>query len=303
MTELTIAPEVEILGDRFEKHTLPNGDVIYYEDKWHSYYTEVYQSGGQYRYKKTSKLLGVSTIAKYLDQNTDGLLWWAAKLDQTGIAELACRTFDEELSPSWLRSQVTIDKALRKTKKTWSDMRDKAATRGTSVHEKILNALATDTEPPSLDSLEEHERGYGQAAFKFWADRKPEPVSAERVTASVEHGFAGRFDLIAKVDDELRLYDAKTRDRPATYKSDHTQLAGYEVGNAECGLPTTEGQYVLLLMPDGNYKEVRSVATEHHFMAALQAAKADRALYNALKAAESAEEAEEYQQQLEVAAA
>lgn len=292
---------VEQLG-RFEKHTLPSGEAIYYEDTWHGYFTEIYQNKkGGWSYKKASKLLGVSTIAKYLDANVDPLLYWAAKLDQTGIAELASQAIAADADLTWLCEQATINEALKDAELTWRHVRDKTATRGTNVHERILNALATDEKPPNLADLEPEERGYGQAVFRWWQDRKPEPIAAERVTASLKHGFAGRFDLLADIGGERILLDAKTREKGAVRKSDHVQLAGYEVANRDCGLPASDAQVALILKPDGTYREQRSLATEQHFYAALAACGGSRELDQILKAAEKAAEAEAEQQQMAVA--
>jgi hypothetical protein len=303
VSALVAAPPVENLG-RFEKHTLPNGDVVYYEDSWHRYCTEVYPNKkGGYSYKKASKLLGVSTIAKYLDANIDPLLYWAAKLDQTGIAELASQAIAADADLTWLCQQPTIAEALKGAELTWRHVRDRAAERGTNVHKRILNALATGETPPSLGDLEEHERGYGQGVFKWWRDRKPEPVAAERVTASLELGFGGRFDLLADVGEGRGLFDAKTREKGAVRQSDHVQLEGYEVGNRHCEIPESDFRAAVIFMPDGTYREQRSLAREDHFLAALSACRAGAELNKVLRAAEkAAEKATEEQQQMAVAA-
>lgn len=276
---------------RFEEHTLPNGEVVYFEPEKHQYFGELKEnakSEGGYSFVRSSRLTGVSTIAKYLDANADPLMHWAAKLDQIGIAELASQSLDSDGDLTWLREQASIRAALYEAEATWTHVRDRAAIRGTAVHEKIFLALATGTAPPSLSDLTEEERGYGQAVFAWWRDRKPEPIAAEQVTVSHALGVAGRFDLLATVDGARTLYDAKTREKGAVRKSDHVQLAGYEKANAECGLGESERRIALILLPDGSWREEECVATEADFNSALLACQSGKHLDKRMREAEKA---------------
>lgn len=289
---------------RFEQHTLPDGSVVFYEPDMHGYFGEIKSSKtakGGYSFVQSSRLTGVSTIAKFLDANVDPLMYWAAKLDQIGIAELAAAALDAGADITWLREQRSINEALRDAEATWAHVRDRAAIRGTNVHERIFLALATGTEPPSLSGLAEEERGYGQAVFAWWRDRKPEPVAAEQVTVAHSRGFAGRFDLLADVDSERILIDAKTREKGAVRMSDHVQLAGYEASNIECGIGESERRIALILMPDGTYREVDGVATEADFNSALLACKSGKQLTKRMRDAER--EAEKDREAVRVSAA
>jgi hypothetical protein len=288
-----LATERELVG-RFEAHTLLNGEVVYFEPEKHQYFGEIKESKseeGGYSFVRSSRLTGVSTIAKYLDADVDPLLWWASKLDQTGIAELASQAIASGADLTWLCEQRTIAEALRDAQRTWAQVRDREAQEGTDVHERIIFMLATGTEPPSLANLSEEARGYGQAAFAWWRDRQPEPVAAEQVTASHGKGFAGRFDLLADCDGERVLFDAKTRTKGKVRRSDFVQLAGYEVSNFDCGIGTSDRQVALILMPDGTYREEEGVATEADFYAALTACQSGEHLDKRMREAEKAKEA------------
>lgn len=279
---------------RFEAHSLPDGSTVYYEPERHGYYAEIKPSKsaeGGYSYVQKSRLPGVSTIAKYLDANVDPLMHWSAKLDQIGIAELASQALDAGADLTWLREQHSIGQALRDAEATWTHVRDRAAVRGTNVHERIFLALATGTEPPSLGDLTEEERGYGQAAFAWWRDMQPEPIAAEQVTVSYDKSFAGRFDLLADIGGERVLADVKTRERGAVRKSDYVQLAGYEVANRDCGLGASDRQIALILMPDGTYREEPGLATEADFNSALLACQSGKHLDKRMREAGKAREA------------
>ena len=107
--------EVEQVG-RFEAHKLPSGEVVYFDPEPHRYYTAISPSAkskGGFAFKRGSQMTGVSTPTKCLDTNVDPLLWWAAKLDQTGIADLATIELDAGGDLEWLREQASIAAALR----------------------------------------------------------------------------------------------------------------------------------------------------------------------------------------------
>lgn len=293
--------EVEMVG-RFEAHVLPDGSTVYYEpDPKHAYFGEVKPSKsaeGGYSFVRESRLTGVSTIAKYLDANVDPLMHWAVGLDHVGIAELAGRDADR----SWLSNPDAIKARLREAELRWTDVRDRAADRGTNVHERIFLALATGSAPPSLSELSEDERGYGQAAFAWWRDRNPTPVLAEQATACFDKGFAGRFDLLADFDADafnagpassstIRvLVDAKTRESGKVRKSDHVQLPGYEDANIACGIGPSDDRLVLILMADGTYREEWCVGTREDFYAALVACQTGKSIDKRMREADKARE-------------
>ncbi len=286
------ARKVEKMG-RFERHAFPDPQVspIFYEpDPAHRYFGEIREnpkSEGGYSFVRDSRLTGVSTPTKALDGSVDGLLHWAAKLDQVGIADLAgaqigagCDVGDL----SWLTSQEAIAAALRDAEATWAHVRDRAATRGTNVHERIFLALATGKKPPSLANLSDEERGYGQAAIRWWRDVQPTPLYAEQVTTHPGHRIAGRFDLLCEVDGERVLVDAKTRESGRDRRSDHAQLPGYELANEACGIGGSDRQVILILMPNGEYRSVLCEGTEADFIAGLEAHRAGSDLEKRMRA-------------------
>jgi hypothetical protein len=277
---------------RFEAHELPAGGTVYYEPDKHQYFGEVKaKSNGDYSYVRDSRLIGVSTIGKYLDPNPDPLMHWAAKLDQIGIAELASPAIESGGDLTWLCSQERIAAALREAEATWSHVRNRAAIRGTNVHEQIIFTWATGAEAPSLAGLSEEERGHGQAAFSWLRDRQPTPIAAEYVTADLSLGIAGRPDLLCEIDGERVLVDAKTREKPRTYLSDHVQLCGYKRTNLACGVGESDREIVLVLLPDGTYQEFEGVGTEADFNSALLACQSGKHLEKRMRGAAKALEA------------
>jgi hypothetical protein len=277
---------------RFQAHTLPDGSTVYFEPKKHAYYGELKESArseGGYSYVQSSRLPGISTVAKHLDGSVEGLLYWAVKLEQIGIAKLAVQALDEGRDMTWVLEQRTIRDALAEAGLAWTDIRDEAAARGDLAHE-LQVAIFTGGKP-TLAAFPDDQRGYGQALFKWVRDRAPRPKMVEQVTADVATGVAGTFDLMAEVDSDrfeslpfdvdgpfTILTDAKSRESGKDRRSDHIQLAGYERSNRACEIGATDHRLVLLLLPDGEYKEKWCVGTDADFAAALVAHKQGKSL-------------------------
>lgn len=286
-----LAPSFDMVG-RFQAHTLPDGSTIYFESDKHAYYGEIKanaKSEGGYSYVQSSRLPGVSTIAKHLDGSVEALLYWAVKLEQIGIAKLAVQALDEGRDMTWLREQGTIRDALAHEKLSWTDIRDEATARGNLAHE-LQVAIFTGGKP-TLAAFPDDQRGYGQALFRWVHDRAPRPIMVEQVTADLGTGVAGTFDLMAEVDpdrfDSLPfevdrpftiLADAKSRESGKDRRSDHIQIVGYERCNRACEIGATDHRLILLLKPDGEYEEKWCVGTDADFAAALVAHNQGKAL-------------------------
>lgn len=276
---LPLLPEVEEFGP-FQVHELPAGGRIFYRDApgdstyyAHSYWRDVKRKGADYG--GTGRLLGVSTVAKTFDTDSgDGLLWWAVKLAYAGIAEVAslglgCEDADDILSSlDWLRDAGTIATAMDDAEATWFDIRKRAGTRGTNVHEKALQALGEGHPVPLWDEMTEEEKGYAQGVVAWWMDANPRPIHTELVVADLELGVAGRLDLIAEVDGVTTLFDAKTSKYVGAPAA--VQQAGYRHLCAASGYVRPREMRLLQLGADGTHRVIPVEATEEDFLAAVQ---------------------------------
>lgn len=261
---------------------LPNGQTIYYRESNHSYW-----SGFDEKTEKCSgRITGVSTVAKALDTNADPLVTWGSKLTAQGVCELLEPMPAEHMASAIDRGGDHLYRELCDEGLDWRSMRDKRAKEGTNVHELVFAALGRG-ERPSLANLSDEERGYGQAAFRFWRDINPEPIAVEQVVYLGDYGVAGRFDLLARVDGEVVLYDAKTS--KAAYLSHHVQLAAYALGAAQSGFDAPDRCCVVLLRPDGSYELVDGVGEAEDFDAAHLAYVAGKRIGKAQRAAAKAQ--------------
>lgn len=151
---------------------------------------------------------------------------------------------------------------LQREGKDWRDVRDEAAQRGTNSHSLLLQVLTKGR--AGLADLPDDERAYGQAVFRWVRDRRPEIELAETMIASVEHGFAGRFDVLGEIDGVRTLADLKTvtkwsyqgpgKKRPP-YDENLLQLDLYQQGLVESGYEPAERGLIVRVGPDGTYDE------------------------------------------------
>lgn len=190
------------------------------------------------------RLVNVTTILNTLSKG-DALLHWAVNLEREG--------------------------------KDWREVRDEAAQRGTNSHHLLLQVLTKGR--AGLADLPDAERPYGQAAFRWLRHAEPDVEMTECMVASVEHGFAGRFDLLATIDGARTLVDFKTvtkwsysgarssrsrwpgrrrsspgKKRPP-YEENLLQLDLYQQGLAESGYEPAERGLIVRLGPDGTFDE------------------------------------------------
>lgn len=222
-----------ILFGRFELHVLPDGSEVYYDDSRHAYFSRIEERKTGWVGPKDARLPSPSTVAKVYDlQLADRLAGAAAKA-----------------GPEWF------------------DRKDRRATEGTNVHEKVLEILAAGKRVPSLADVTDAERGYAQGVIAWWAKVKPKPIESELVVYSQAHRFAGRLDLLAEIDGKRTIVDLKTG---FIGESAHVQLAGYELAAEECGYGPIDETLLLKVHDDGRFAALPGLADPHDFVRGLR---------------------------------
>jgi hypothetical protein len=182
-------------------------------------------------------------------------------------------------------TQESIVALLTEHKLTVNHVRDKAGDRGQSVHDAFEAWARTGLKPdPSI--YPDEERGYVEGLLAFLADVPTiEPIAAEVLVASAEHGFAGRYDIRFRTWQPHDVVVHRTPKRGATYRrlapglylgdlktskgiyaSHARQLEAYEQASVESGYEPTEARGILHVAADGTYEFVRSWATFEDFL-------------------------------------
>lgn len=158
---------------------------------------------------------GVTGILKVLDK--PAIVPWAQGI----VAEAAIRNRDK------LDEWVTVggvDGAISLLKRSAETQRDAAANRGSAIH-SLAEAIVKGQPVTVPDELTPY-----VLAYQAWIERfTPEFLAVEEMVCSLEHGYAGTFDSIAKIAGEVWLLDIKTS--KGYYPETAQQLAAY--GRAE----------------------------------------------------------------------
>jgi hypothetical protein len=242
--------------------TTPSGIHIVYTDSNHRYKI------GRDK-ESLSFVPSVSTILNdTLPKNLSG---WAEKGAVEGVQQLAGRGVDI----AFMSADVLLEKMKAHNLRYWQ-RRDQAADRGTEIH-KAFEELGKG-KIPKLKNYPDSLRGYVQGVCKWWSDFEPTVLHNEIMVASMEHGYAGRMDLVCDTNNGRFIVDLKTSS--AVRESHHFQLAGYEVALEESGYGEVDGKAVLRVDEWGKYQFVESWARPSQFVALLGSFQAQRQFKN-----------------------
>ena len=269
----------------------------------------------------------VTTVLEVLDK--PALPWWGMEVGvegllylhrnglvrsvktQGGSLELATPGILPDGSTGLVvAGQEQVVSLLKTHKLTTNHVKSSAGDRGQSAHD-ALEVWCETGEMPNPEFWRPEERGYVVGLRMFLEDLQKggiEPLDHEVIVASVEYGYAGRFDLRFKTTKSCPVSIRVTPKRGAQYvtlqpgvyladlktskgvyaKSHFRQLAAYEGASVEDGYEPTDAQGIIHVhpgdpkdakMPDSPFYEfVRSKAKLEHFLSALEVYHHDRAL-------------------------
>ena len=224
----------------------------------------------------------VTSVLGYLDSGGKGLhLWWAAAAVTSAAADIGTLASDLAAVDGWIRKHKMAGFAALK----------EAGERGSKVHDAAQRLLLG--QPHGLNDVWDGAAyQYLPALEAFLADHRPTPVAVEVPVFSREHGFAGRFDAICRLQsmpNRLVILDFKTRSSAAACAearpSEPVQLAAYQRaeymvvdgadGLERVPMPQVDAAVIVALAPDGTYT-VLEVPTDEAvfgvFLGALNAA-------------------------------
>lgn len=285
----TVTPEPQEEPWGVARSVTPSGLEIYY------------QAGPKRLYRVDGgEVPSVSTILEVLDKG--GLSWWGMTIGVQGIAQLLerkCLAWDDERDDPCFRHQTALSgmvewedvksteglvELLKTHKLTVNHVKKDAADRGTNVHSALESWYETGT-IPDPQFYPEHERGYVQGLVEFLTDADPIGRMSEVMVASNEHGYAGRFDMVAHIEGDVVvkaypkrppkraqvsgtwLLDLKTS--KGVYPSYHLQLAAYRAALLECGYEPVDHAGVVRVTADGRYELVEGRAFHDQFLSVL----------------------------------
>jgi hypothetical protein len=279
-------------------------------------------------------VLGVSTIAKVGGvEDTWGIASaWGWRLGYEGARTIALgdRTIlDAPVPEDYKKDPLRV--AMNEAGLTPWATRDRAAERGSWVHD-VLEELGQNGAVPDMEAFRERHgdeaANHARSVLRWFLIFRPSFVATEVQVASRTHGFAGRYDIRAKVEarrlvplleppfcpvirqdpQAVRIRELAARDAWAlglldlktskgVYPTTHfPQLEGYEGAGVEMGFPATDFRGVINTNGDGSFDPatgfVVSWSTYDDFLAYLTALRAIRRI-NTLDPETIREEAQE----------
>lgn len=214
--------------------------------------------------EKRRRLASVTTL---LDSITakGGLVVWSERIAVRDALEAVKRGLLEPGAPEDPRAAVA---ALKANGLGADAEKGRAATRGLNLHSLLEDWLRTGRPPVASDHPEAH-RGYIQALARFLVKYDPEPVLIEHIVACPEHGYAGRLDLVARVQGLVGLWDLKTQENAGIYSSAHVQCAMYRRALRDTDDMEVSTSQVVALAADGEFRVMPCAATDSAVDAAL----------------------------------
>lgn len=231
-------------------------------------------------------LISPSSAAGIVDKSRV-LIGWAVRTDFDFLRERLGSLQRDSVSRDELYPMLVEAAGAHEIKKT------KAADSGTEIHdfcERFAKSKMGLGDVPDMKQYENNEPVLnGIQGFLDWFNaNKVEFVEIERVVYSKKYDFAGRFDLIAKVDGKLMLLDYKTG--KGVYDESGLQLAAYRLAWEEENGKQLDGHGILHLDKETAGFEYLPYTPEEYardlvgFLAALQLKKWQKAVEKANKA-------------------
>lgn len=250
----------------------------------------------------------VTTVLGVLDK--PALPWWGMGVGMEAVIALhnlgllksfrhaeqdvfACQNEDGQWE---IAGKEQIIALATKHKLTVNHVRDRAGDRGNAVHD-ALEVWATTGALPDPSIYPPQEMGYVAGLVTFLEHAMPEPVASEVMVGSLEHGFAGRYDLDFKTDEDRPVvvhrtpvggawwatlpagfYRLDLKTSSGVYPTHAKQLEGYELAAIECGYEPSDGRGILHVGADGTYEFVRSWATGADFLTTLAEWRSQKAM-------------------------
>lgn len=139
--------------------------------------------------------------------------------------------------------------------------------RGTAVH-AAAHILATEGKPPNPAAFVPEWRPWMQGMTRAWLSMNPEVVESEQIVCHPELGYAGRFDLLARVDSDLALLDYKTG-KGRVFDSAHYSTRLYAMALLRSLGIKVDRIIIIGVDDDGGFQLVDCEATEEDALALL----------------------------------
>lgn len=214
-----------------------------------------------------TKRVRVTSVSSVLDTilPKPGLPPWSEARGIEGAIE-AVRM--GEIDPSLIHPGEAVER-VRGLRLGADRARDDAADRGLNIHDLLREFMETGNAPSRDRVLPEHV-GYHQALCRFLMAHDLEPVQVEELVCHPANGYAGRSDLVARINGLLVRYDAKTNEKGQIWPGAHVQTKLYDWAGVACGDEPSDLLKVVVFAANGEFREMACAASDSTLAAALE---------------------------------
>ena len=234
---------------------------------------------------KAVRLTSVTTILNALAK--PALVIWSEEQGIIGTVEALRRGLIDPLALDDPRHAVRV---VRDNQLGADAAKNKAARRGLTIHDALESWCGGEDLPePAL--MDPEHRPYLQGLARALLKLDPDPISVEQITASLEHGYAGRYDLLAVIDGQRTLVDLKTSKNGRGYPEAHLQVEAYRLAEHELGVEPIDRCMVVGVGEDGSFCDDPGCSDPETFLSVLAAHRGLAAVRRGLSAADRAAKA------------
>ncbi|MET0996903.1 MAG: hypothetical protein ABWY20_23825 [Mycobacterium sp.] len=184
------------------------------------------------------------------------------------------------LRESWAKPELVAWAA--RTGDQIDTVREAAFARGKAVHRFIETYMATGELLPTGE-FEPTYRPFIEGAAAFLFEYDPQPEAVEQLVCHPELGYAGRFDLRARVHGHSAILDFKTGSEARVYAEAHVQTFAYALADERCGAPLAEQRLIVGIGEDGSHRVVQGGDATELWNAVLAFDKARRGFMRSLE--------------------
>lgn len=268
--------EEEARPGEYLERVLPDGSLLTFEQRdtgYRAYHHWPVDEDGVCHSSKRVRLPSVTTVLGSIIPKD--LVMWG---EEAGIRGAWAAIYDYDAE--WTAGPDGLVAYVRQNKLGAEAARQKAAGRGISVHKLLEDWMTSGTVPNPADHPNEH-RGYIQALARWVVAVDPDPIEVEFLVCSPDDKYAGRVDLLARIDGRLTLVDLKTQKDAGIFSSAHVQVALYDRAIEKSSDYEVEQARIVVLAENGAPREMEAMYGDATALKALE-------WYDALKPIDSA---------------
>jgi hypothetical protein len=245
------------------KRVLPDGHVIEFESApagWPAQNGEPRTSDWRAYYLTDpagvrARVASVTTICAAVLPK-DGLAAWSERNGICGAIEAFRRGL---ISPE--TSDIDAVRTVRRYRLGADAARDHASERGLNLHALLAAFMASGRAPNPSDHPEPH-RPFIRALVRWLLHADPEPIAVEFLVGDPEQRYAGRADLLARINGRLTLVDLKSQERGAIYEAAHLQARLYALAESRFGEYQIDDCRVVVVDGAGRFRDTPVLCDE-----------------------------------------